>query len=176
MKRAPILAAAMAAAGLLGACDRGGQPSGPGASGAPSVNATIKGEGGEVKITSGAAATADLPADLPLYPGATVIANISARGGGDPGGTTIFQVTVAPAVVVGFYKKKALGLGLSETTAFDTGERVMFSAAKADGGRAVSVVATAQNGGAQVQLTWTQPGADSGADPEDDPEAGPATN
>jgi len=160
MSRAPILAAAMAALGLLAGCDQGGQPGGPGASGAPAVNATIKGEGGEVKVTSGAAAAASLPADLPLYPGANVISNISAQGGDNAGGTTIFQVKAKPAAVVEFYKQKAVAAGLSETTAFNAGERVMFSAAKPGGGRAISVVATAQDGGAQVQLTWTEPGTE----------------
>jgi len=157
MGRAPILAAAMAALALLAGCDQGGQPGRPAASVAPPVNATIKGEGGEVKVTAGAAATADLPPDLPLYPGASVISNISALGGEASGGTTIFQAKAEPAAVVDFYKQKAKAAGLSETTAFDAGERVMFSAAKPGGGLAVSVVATAQDGGAQVQLTWTEP-------------------
>jgi len=156
MRRAPILAAAMAALGLLAGCDRGGQPGGPGA---PTANVTIKGDDGEVKVTAGVAAT-NLPSDLPLYPGATVISNISAQGGEDTGGTTIFQAKAAPAAVVDFYKQKAVAAGLSETTAFSAGERVMFSAARPGGGRAISVVATAQDGGAQVQLTWTEPGTE----------------
>lgn len=157
MRRAPTLAAAMAALGLLAGCDQGGAPNAPSASGGPSVNATITGGDGKVKVTSGAAAAANLPSDLPLYPGATVISNIAAEGGEDSGGTTIFQVKDAPAAVVDFYRQKAKDAGLSETTASDAGERVMFSAARPGGGRAISVVATAHDGGAQVQLTWTEP-------------------
>ncbi len=163
MRRAPILAAVMAAAGLLAGCDQGGGSDGPGASGAPSVNATIQSDDGGLKITSGDAAKANLPPGLPLYPGATVVSNISAQGGGNTGGTTIFQAKAAPAAVVDFYRQKAKAAGLSETTAFNAGERVMFSAAQAGGGRAISVVATAQADGSQVQLTWTDPGTRSPA-------------
>ena len=113
---------------------------------------------GNVKlVVSGAGAAASLPSDLPLYPGATVISNISANGGEDAGGTIIFQVKAAPAAVVSFYRQKAADAGLSQTTAADAGARVMFSASQPESGRAISVIATAQDGGAQVQLTWTGP-------------------
>ncbi len=156
--RGASLIAAMAVVTVLCACGRReGQTvvtTGPGGS----VKYTAKGPDGETAqiTTGGAGAPVKLPSYLPLYPGAVVESSMIASGGANTGNMVMFHTAAKPADVVAFYKQKAEGAGFGSTFSNQAGDNLMFTAGKEGSEEGLQVIATPADGGASVQLTWTQ--------------------
>ncbi len=123
-----------------------------------SVQYTARGAGGETaQITAGGgAAQVKLPSYLPLYPGAVVESSMVASGGANTGNLVMFHTASKPADVIAFYKQKAAGAGFGSNFSNQSGDNMMFTAGKEGSEEGLQVVATPADGGASVQLTWTQ--------------------
>ncbi len=122
-----------------------------------SVQYTAKGANGETaQITAGGGGQVKLPSYLPLYPGAVVESSMVASGGVNTGNLVMFHTASKPADVVAFYKQKAAGAGFGSTFSSQSGDNTMFTAAKEGAEEGLQVAATPADGGASVQLTWTQ--------------------
>ncbi len=101
-------------------------------------------------------AAAGAPAYAALYPGAEAAAPATVANGPDgPGGMVEFRTSATPDAVVGFYKRRAEGAGLSPVSAMDQGETRAYSAAKMDSGANVQVVAIPASDGTAVTLSWS---------------------
>lgn len=130
---------------------------------------TVRGESGDkVEITSGATARAsnvDLPAFLPLYPGARVEHTLggvsSGAEGARKGGMVVFHTADAPEKVAAFYRGRLDGSGLGERSDANlNGVLMLTAAATEDADRSVQAsIAPAEEGGSRVTLVYSQGGA-----------------
>ena len=114
---------------------------------------TITGSNGE-KVEIGTGASAKMPSDLPLFPGATVTASFSGQGKDGSGGMVAFHTTASPADVIAFYKQKAEASGMAQTAMMDMGGTQTYVAANEKQNRSVSVSVTKGSEGSDAQITW----------------------
>ena len=156
MKRS-IAAIAMASAALV-ACEPK-VPAEPNAATAAEQPALTQAEAaaGPASATPAAPATKGAPTYAALYPGAETTAPATLADGPDgPGGMVEFRTAATPDAVVDFYKQRAQAAGLAPVSAMDQGETRAWSAAKAENGANVQVVASPDGEGAtSVQLSWS---------------------
>lgn len=117
--------------------------------------ATITGpDGEEVTFSMGEAAEGSkLPLNLPVYPGAKVVSNISGSAQGRGGAMVTMTTRDAPDRVGAFYKAEAKKRGLTSNVAESTmGGMSNFTAENAAGDKLVANVSPGQNGENQVML------------------------
>ncbi len=155
MKRS-IAAIVMASAALV-ACEPK-VPAEPNAVTATEQPALTQAEAaaGPASATPAAPATKGAPTYAALYPGAEATAPATLANGPDgPGGMVEFRTAATPDAVVDFYKQRAQAAGLAPVSAMDQGETRAWSAAKADNGASVQVVASPSEGATSVQLSWS---------------------
>jgi len=114
---------------------------------------TITGSNGE-KVEIGTGASAKMPSDLPLYPGASITASFSGQGKDGAGGMVAFHTKAAPADVIAFYKQRAEAAGMAQTAMMDMGGTQTYVAASEKQNRSVSVSATKASDGSDAQVTW----------------------
>jgi hypothetical protein len=114
---------------------------------------TITGSNGE-KVEFGAGTNAKMPTFLPLYPGATVQSSFTGNGKDGSGGVVTFHAHAAPADVIEFYKGKSTAAGMAQTMTADMGGTSTYVAASDKTKQTMSVSATKDADGTNVQLTW----------------------
>ena len=155
MKRASLIAAAAVIA-LLCACGRkdGHTTITTGPDG--SVKYPVKGANGDSAQVVTGGGQVKLPAYLPLFPGAVVDSSMTANGGASAGNMVIFHTGSKPDQVIAFYKQKAEGAGFASIFSNQAGDNMMFTAGKEGTEESLQVIATPADGGASVQLTWSQ--------------------
>jgi hypothetical protein len=118
-------------------------------------SATITGEDGEeITFSMGEAATASkLPMNMPVYPGAKVVSNISGIADGKGGAMVTMTTRDSPEKVGAFYKAEAKKRGLTSNVAESTmGGMSNFTAENASGDKLVANVTPGKDGENQVML------------------------
>ena len=153
MKRS-IAAIAMASAALAACSPKvPAEPKADAAAEPAAVAADARPAADAVPVTPAAKGA---PAYAALYPGAETTAPATVADGPDgPGGMVEFRTAATPDAVVDFYKQRAQAAGLAPVSAMDQGETRAWSAAKADSGASVQVVASPSEGATSVQLSWS---------------------
>lgn len=154
MKRS-IAAIAMASAALAACSPK--VPAEPKADAAEQPAATEASvAAGPADATPATPAAKGAPTYAALYPGSEATAPATVADGPDgPGGMVEFRTAATPDAVVDFYKQRAQAAGLAPVSAMDQGETRAWSAAKADNGASVSVVASPVDGATSVNLSWS---------------------
>lgn len=120
-----------------------------------SGSATIKGENGEeVTFSMGdAAAGSKLPMDMPVYPGAKVVSNVSGVADGKGGAMVTMTTRDSPDKVGAFYKAEAKKRGLTSNVAESRmGGMSNFTAENKSGDKFVANVTPGKDGENQVML------------------------
>lgn len=170
MKRIVAVIALACAAVLPAACG----PQGDSAAEAPSpATAAAASDAASVEVsettasaptaaTAAAAGTAapaapDAPAFAVLYPAATLDAPaVISNSPTGPGGLATYSTEAAPDAVIAFHRERAEAAGLTSTMEMNQGEARAYGATSRDGGKTLSVVASAtEDGPTSVQLTWS---------------------
>ena len=116
-------------------------------------NATVTTSDGKVAYSAGGGVSlpAGFPADVPIYPGASVTAAVSAGTAGGQGRAVTFETGDSPRKVADFYKGKMSGW---ETAAeMTSGAATTLVLRAPDKKRTVTVVATPAGGRTYVTLT-----------------------
>lgn len=169
MKRIVAVIALACAAILPAACGPQGESAAEGSSPATAAAASDAAsvEVAETTSSAPAAATAaggtaapaapDAPAFAVLYPAATLDAPaVISDGPSGPGGFATYATQAAPDAVIAFHRERAEAAGLTSTMEMNQGEARAYGATSRDGGKTLSVVASAiEDGPTSVQLTWS---------------------
>src|SRR5262245_38399674 len=103
-------------------------------------------------------ANAKLPSWVPAYPGATIQANVTARGDGSngtgEGGNFSFTTDDSASKVISFYQEKAKELGLKANLNASTTDGGTFIASDEGSRRTLSVIAGGDGGKTTVNVTY----------------------
>jgi|SoiMethySBSTD1v2_1073268.scaffolds.fasta_scaffold129172_2 hypothetical protein len=103
-------------------------------------------------------ANAKLPSWVPVYPGATIQANVTARGDGSngagEGGNFSFTTRDPASKVISFYQDKAKEMGFKAKLNAAAGDGGTFIAADEDARRTLSVIAGGGTGETTVNVTY----------------------
>ena len=94
-----------------------------------------------------------LPAFVPIYPGAKVVSTVSGGDGKNGGGTVAFVSNAAPAAVIGFYRQKTASAGFRQNLDANDNGSLLYSAIS--GNRTVQVLASSDGSGTHAQITWS---------------------
>ncbi len=110
---------------------------------------TIEGPDGKTTFRAGGAGKMpeDFPADVYVYPGASVVSSLSHSGGYNLALTS----SAAPKDVVAKYAAEMKGKGWTSTSTLDTPEMAMLSFAK--GNRTLNLIVQSENGTTSINLT-----------------------
>ena len=115
-------------------------------------------ENGKTATIEIGGANSKLPSWIPMYPGATVQANISAKGDGSDGsgegGNFSFTTQDSASKVLSFYQDKAKELGLKVNLNATSGEGGTIMAADDDGKRSLTVLAGSSSGETTANVTY----------------------
>lgn len=108
---------------------------------------------GTVTMQTGSTVPADFPADVPIYPGASVESSVNASGPEGGGWVVGFKTADGPDKVSAFYKEK-LGASLANKAEMNMNGEIMLVYGSPDEKRSVQVmIKGAEGGGSQVGLT-----------------------
>ena len=119
------------------------------------ASGTVKTDEGTVQFGEGTQVPADWPADVPVYPGATVQAAMTMESGGVPGHTLSLMTNDPVNKVAEFYRGKLSGLNLVADVKPDANS-VSLMYQRADGKGSVMVSIVAAGGPTMVSLTATR--------------------
>jgi hypothetical protein len=117
---------------------------------------TITGANGDAaQFSNGAAVAAQLPASMPIYPGAKVTTGVSGANAAQKTVSVAFETNASIADVIDFYKKRAAAIGLSDVLSSSESGSTTFMAMKDQ--RMLQIIASSGNGSTAAQLTWAAP-------------------
>lgn len=97
---------------------------------------------------------AKVPDWVPVYPGASVQANITGQASDGEGGNVTYTTNDEPSKVVDFFQRKAKDLGMSAKLTSTTSDGAMFVAADDSGDRSLTVVIGRSDGQTGINLTY----------------------
>ena len=122
---------------------------------------TVTADGATVSVGAAASKVAT-PDYAPLYPGAVVTTSVVGESGVGKGGSVTYRVTASPAAVIGFYEDRVKAAGKPVTMNAEMGANVRMLTAgdSGDGKGAMQVIASPGGSGSEVQLTWSDEGAE----------------
>jgi len=99
-----------------------------------STNATIKSADGEVRLSTGKDAVADMPHGLKLYPGAEIQSSLTGRSDEGAGSMISFKTSASPDEVIDFYRKQMEGAGITIENEVNSAGMKMIGGKAAKGG------------------------------------------
>ncbi len=97
--------------------------------------------------------TPNLPAFVPVIPGATVKSSVVTSRADGTSGTLIIEANASVDAVTAFYKQKMLGQGFRQATFLESEGSTVFTATT--GKNSVQVRASPDNGATRAQITWS---------------------
>ncbi len=103
------------------------------------------------------AVTVRTPDYAPLYPGATVKASSTTTANDHQVGSVTYLTSAAPQAVIDFYRPKVAAAGFTTSADANIGVGLMYAATDAATARSLQVIATAEEAGTAVVLSWTGP-------------------
>jgi hypothetical protein len=116
---------------------------------------TVKTSEGTATFSAGGDA-ANVPDWVPVYPGATPTNNFSAEGTGQQTGTFSFTSDADVESILDFYDEQGKQAGLETKSRTTTGEGAIWVAATPDDSRGLTVMASKQDGGLEVVVSFTE--------------------
>jgi hypothetical protein len=117
---------------------------------------TVTGANGDkAQFSSGAAIAAQLPATMPVYPGAKVTTSVSGSNATQKTVSVAFETNASIADVIDFYKKRAAAIGLGDVLSSTESGTTTFMAMKDQ--TMVQIIASSGKGSTEAQLTWAAP-------------------
>jgi hypothetical protein len=125
MKASHGMMAALIAAHMLAGCHKKTDSG---------TTTTVRTADGTAVIRTGIGSEADMPAGLPLYPGAKIGSDtVIAKDSGSKAGVITFESRDAPDAVTAFYKHAATQAGYTIAGEMKAGDAQLLSGKKADG-------------------------------------------
>jgi hypothetical protein len=117
---------------------------------------TAKSNDGALGAVSGANGdTAQLPASMPIYPGARVTTSASGANATQKTVSVAFETNASIAEVLDFYRKRAAAIGLSDVLSSTESGTTTFMAMKDQ--TMVQIIVSSGTGWTAAQLTWAAP-------------------
>lgn len=111
-------------------------------------------EGNKVEVGAGARIPADFPADVPAYPGATVISSATMSDGDSRGASLMLSTADAADKVAGWYEERLGAGGWAKTGGYTMAGS--DSRVYGKGGADLTVTASGEAGGeTSVIVVWT---------------------
>lgn len=144
MKRLAILCAALAVA----ACGSSKTDQSNG-----ETTLTIKGPDGQAVVKAGNNTDIELPAGFTLYPGATVVSNVTLKGADGNQSTLAMTTTDSLDKVVAFYKQQAAAAGVELGAELKSSDSAMIGGNGKDGLTFGLIAGKSDTGGTTANLS-----------------------